>query len=120
MKFKINGKTYSIRETSTEEIRKAAARDMHIGESEDFYYGLTRYVCQEILINEDLCVEEKMSTLAHELAHVYMWAHGFGIEKVYDNEEVCNIVAACYAFVGNTVFDYFNYNEVIENENKSV
>ena len=116
MKFKVNGKTYSIRETSTEEIRKAAAKDMHGEESTDFYYGLTRYVCQEILINEELCLEEKMSTLAHELTHVYLWAYGFSIESLFNVEEVCNIVSACYAFVGNTVFDYFNYNEVIEND----
>lgn len=116
MKFKVNGKTYSIREASLEEIRKAAAKDEHGEESTNFYLGLTRYVCQEILINEELCLEEKMSTLAHELTHVYLWTYGFSAENCFNEEAVCNIVSACYAFVGNTVFDYFNYNEVIEND----
>lgn len=116
MKFKVNGNLWCIRETNVKEMRKVEASDMHGEESNDFYYGLARYVCHEILINEELCLEEKMSTLAHELTHVYLWEHGFCIESVFNVEETCNIVAACYAFVGNTVFDYFNYNEVVEDD----
>lgn len=116
MKFKVNGSLWYIRETNVEEMRKVAATDMHGEENNDFYYGLTRYVRHEVLINEELLLEEKMSVLAHELVHVYLWAFGFTVERMFDVEEVCNIVAACYAFVGNTVFDYFNYNEVEEDD----
>lgn len=88
MKFKIKNQTWEIIKVPTTEMP-------YIGE-EKLYFGLTKYLEQEIYINSGLSVQQERQTLIHELTHAFMEVYGFGaIKEDIPIEIMCDFIG-CY------------------------
>lgn len=102
MKFKINNDNWEIREINKDKIRelwqKMTGEDTCI-------FGLTVKTSQMIFINSDICKEQKIKTLKHELAHCYIWEYGFYYVEA-DEETICEIVAKSNDFINEIVEKY--------------
>ena len=72
--------------------------------------GLTFYKEHKIWIAEDMCEDEKIRTLKHELTHCYIWENGFYNVDFNNEELVCDFVASIYDFIKN-VLDKENNDE---------
>ena len=107
MKFKINDRTWEIKEMSQEYIRQHMIDykyDGTVGEGK--YYGQTYYDEQIIYIDKDLHPEQKRQTLIHELTHCYIGCYFFNIHDCTE-EDICNISACSHDMVHKIVEDYF-------------
>ena len=112
MKFKINNRTWEIKELSQDEIRKHFIEYKYDGEiGEGKYYGQTYYDEQIIYLDKDLHPEQKRQTLLHELTHCYIGCYLFS-SKQYLEEDVCNICACSHDIIHKIVDDYFSIQEV--------
>ena len=111
-KFDMNGIEYTIKEVSNEEIKECNKKDFPSDDTTDtLFYGLTRHNVNEILLNKDCVLDRKVSTLKHELAHVFLANSGIAFDgKEYNEEEVCSIVSASNDFINTVVNNYFVYN----------
>lgn len=70
-------------------------------------FGLTFYKDHKIWIAKDLCKDEKVRTLKHELTHCYIWENGFYHIDFNDEEIICDFVASIYNFIDYVIGDYF-------------
>lgn len=111
-KFDMNGIEYTIKEVSNEEIKECDKNDFpNEDNSNSLFYGLTRHNVNEVLLNKDCALDRKVSTLKHELTHVFLENSGIAYYgKQYTEEEVCNIVSASTDFINTVVNNYFVYN----------
>lgn len=77
-------------------IKKVPTNEMpNIGE-EKLYFGLTKYLEQEIYINSGLSIQQERQTLIHELTHAFMEVYGFGaIKEDIPIEIMCDFIG-CY------------------------
>lgn len=71
-------------------------------------FGLTLRQFNIIYINKDLCNDEKIKTLKHELTHCFIWEMGYYYVDFNNEETICEFVA--------TINDFINY--VIEKVGK--
>lgn len=62
-------------------------------------FGLTFYKLHKIWISQDLCEDEMMRTLKHELVHAYIWEMGFYNADFNNEEMICDFVAGIYTFL---------------------
>ena len=76
-----------------------------------FVFGVTVKPQHVIYINKDMCEEQKIKTLKHELTHCYIWEYGlFNVIEV--NEEIiCDLVACSNDFINEVVEKYKNRKE---------
>lgn len=101
MNFKINNMTWKIILKSAEELL-----DKYNSEYEQkayYTFGMTSYSRHEIWINKDMCYEQKIKTLKHELAHCYMWCYGMHNVEEYNEEFICDLVSASNDFINEVV-----------------
>ena len=107
MQFKINNKTWNIREISQEEMREELKK--HNDSCDEFgkYYGLTYADTQEILLDKNLCPERKRSTLLHELGHCYIVTYITHQSKNYNEEDVVDIISNSHDIIRDIVDKYF-------------
>ena len=61
--------------------------------------GLTFYKEHKIWIARNLCKDEKIRTLKHELTHCYIWENGFYNVDFNNEELVCDFVASIHDFI---------------------
>lgn len=61
--------------------------------------GLTFYKEHKIWIAEDMCKDEKIRTLKHELTHCYIWENGFYNVDFNNEDLVCDFTASIYDFI---------------------
>lgn len=66
-------------------------------------FGLTFYKEHKIWIAYDLCDDEKVRTLKHELTHCYIWENGFYNVDFNNEELVCDFVASIYEFINSVI-----------------
>lgn len=100
MKVQINQYEYEIIETSN---GSKVFLDREDGEAR---IGLCDYLRQVIYIHEDLTEARKRETLAHELCHAFLNAHG--IDNADKSEEIiCNFVAIYHKKITEIVNGYF-------------
>ncbi len=104
MKFTINNDEWQIEEKSKNELKELYEKETQ--EKTYFVFGVTIKSAHIIYINKDMCEEQKIKTLKHELTHCYIWE--FGLYNVMDiNEEViCDIVASSNDFINVIVEQY--------------
>lgn len=102
--FEINSDKWQIEEKSKEELKELYEAEME--EKSYFVFGVTIKPQHIIYINKDMCEEQKIKTLKHELTHCYIWE--YGLYNVVDvNEEViCDIVASSNYFINKIVEQY--------------
>lgn len=108
-KFKMNDRTWEIKEISQEEIRQHIIDYKFDGKPVETgrYYGQTYFDEQTIYIDKDLNKEQKKFTLMHELGHCYIGTFITHQDKQYNEEEVANIVSNSHYIIHKIVEDYF-------------
>ena len=107
MKFKINNRTWTIKEISQEEIKKEFRRHLDGEPGEGKYFGITYVDEQVILLDKDLNQETKIHTLKHELAHCYMNVYCYHAQDKFTEEDMADIVANSNDFVNEVINRYF-------------
>ena len=109
LEFKINNDKWIIEEKSKEELEKLYQKETE--EEVYFVFGVTVKPQHVIYINKDMCEEQKIKTLKHELTHCYIWEYGlFNVIEV--NEEIiCDLVACSNDFINEVVEKYKNRKE---------
>lgn len=110
MKFKINNKTWEIKELSQKEMREELKKHNDCLEEYGKYYGLTFADIQTIFLDKDLCTERKRSTLLHELGHCYILTYITHQSKNYNEEDVADIISNSHDIIRNIVDKYFKVN----------
>ena len=98
IKFKINNHTWIIEEKSGKELLK-----LYDNENATFVFGLTSRAKQVIYINEELCREQKIGTLKHELTHCYIWEYGLYYVDDVNEEVLCDLVSRSNDFINEVV-----------------
>lgn len=101
MDFRINGNKWIIEEISNGEMITKT------GDIEGFTHGLTEYAECKVYINEG--TPEKKRTLYHELMHVWMYEYGHNqfSGRAWNNEDICEMVAASHNFIHSIAEAYF-------------
>lgn len=72
--------------------------------------GLTFYRKHKIWIAKEMCYDEIIRTIKHELTHCYIWEMGFYNVDFNYEEIVCDFVASIYSFIEEIInkIDYIN------------
>jgi len=102
MEFKINNDNWQIKELNKEKMRELWNE---ITGEDTCVFGLTVKTSQIIFLNSDICKQQKIKTLKHELAHCYIWEYGLYYANE-DEETVCEIVAKSNDFINEVVEKY--------------
>lgn len=105
MNFKMNNHDWVI-----QEIDKKYLIDRYNSEHEQpcyYAFGLTDYAQHIIYINEEMCKEQKIKTLMHELMHCYLWECGVCDFTQFNEEDVCNFSASSHETIHKITKDYF-------------
>jgi len=94
MKFKINGKTYTIYDTD-----KIEGKDSYIGE--------TRYEKGIVLIEKG-SMKEMLDTVRHELAHIWLYENGHPYQAggCFTYEDMCEYISFSNESVYNITREY--------------
>lgn len=74
-------------------------------EGKEGYLGYADYDNKEIVIEQN-SMQNMIITFKHELTHVWLEENGYDQNKLFDSENVCEIVAKSNAFI-NRVTDTF-------------
>ena len=99
--FIINNHLWFIFEKPGEELLNEYIK--RIGNNSYMCNGLTLYKDHKIWIAEELCNDEKIRTLKHELTHCYIWEMGFyNVEFNYE-EIICDFVATIHDFINEVL-----------------
>ena len=102
--FSINNDKWTIEEKGKDELKELYEKETQ--EKTYFVFRVTIKSKHIIYINKDMCEEQKIKTLKHELTHCYIWE--YGLYNVLDiNEEViCDIVSCSNDFINQIVSEY--------------
>lgn len=108
MKFKINNNEWEIilqdKRTLLDKYNKET------GEDTNFAFGVTIYPECEIWINKDMCINQQIKTLKHELTHCYIWNSGLYNVPNFNEEMVCDLVSCINDFINEIVEKYKGVN----------
>ena len=89
MQIKIKDQIWVIKSVPTKELPDLADGKI--------YFGVTKYLEQEIYINSEVSNQQQRQTLIHELTHAFMNVYGFGaITDQVPLEIMCDFIG-CYA-----------------------
>lgn len=102
--FKINNSNWKVIEKESETIRDKY--NSQYDEPDFFVFGVTIYPKHEIWINKDMCIEQKIKTLKHELTHCYIWNYGLYNLPHYTEEIVCDLVSSINDFINEVIEQY--------------
>jgi hypothetical protein len=111
MKFILNFDEWEIKEIEQEKLLKIY--NENYDEESNFCFGVTIYPQHKIWINKNMCEEQKIKTLKHELTHAYIWEHGLYNVPSFTEEMVCDLVAACSDIVMEISSNYELYKKGI-------
>ena len=104
MKFTINNDEWEIKDKSKEELKTLYEEAME--EKAYFVFGVTEKSTHTIYINKDMCYQQKIKTLKHELTHCFIWEYGlYNVENV-NEETICDLVASSNDFINDVVHKY--------------
>ena len=101
MKFEINNSEWEIREEDGDTLLKMY-RD-RVDSEAYFTFGVTIYSSHKILINKNMCNDQKIRTLKHELTHCFIYSYGMYNVPSFDVEMVCDLVASINNFINEVV-----------------
>ena len=107
-KFRMNEKTWFIREDSQVNIQRMMQERGNEVERGSKWYGLTMPDTHTITLDKDLYIDRKRQTLLHELAHCYIVSYICHMDKSYCEEEVADIVANSIDIINRIATEYFN------------
>ena len=106
MKFEINNTEWIIKEKDKNELKELYEKETQ--EKTYFVFGVTVKSKHIIYINKDMCQEQKIRTLKHELTHCYIWEYGLYNVMDINEEVICDIVASSNDFINEIVEKYKN------------
>ena len=101
MTFVINNQEWFVFEKD-----KSVLLDKYNSENEDkatFAFGVTFYPEHEIWINKEMCLEQKIKTLKHELTHCFIFNYGLFNVPNFSEEMVCDLVSSINDFINEIV-----------------
>ena len=106
MRFSVNGDSWEIVEKENAEMITKA------NDLEGFTHGLTEYAENTVYINKD--TPNLKRTLYHELMHVWMYEYGHNqfSGRAWNNEDICEMVAASHNFIHSIAEAYFEPRSV--------
>lgn len=103
MNFNINGFKWEIKEVPEKTIKDFLQQQQD--EKIISAFGLCNYKTHVIWIDEAMCAEQKLQTLAHELTHCYMWSIGVRCDE-YPEEILCDMAYNLTKFIYETIEKY--------------
>jgi Zn-dependent peptidase ImmA (M78 family) len=109
MKFKINEDEWKIELQNKDTLLSIYNKDSE--EQSTFAFGVTIYPEHKILINKDMCVDQQIKTLKHELTHCYIWNSGLYNVPNFSEEMVCDLVSCINNFINEIVNKWKEYNK---------
>ncbi len=107
--FKINNSVWTIELVDKDTLLKKYNEDSE--EKAFFAYGVTLFSSHEIWINKDMCFDQQINTLKHELTHCFIFNYGMFNVPHYTEEMVCDIVANINDFINTVIEDFKRKNE---------
>ncbi len=110
MNFNINNNNWTILEKDTNVMLDKYKED--IDDRATYAFGVTIYPTHEIWINKDMCLEQKIRTLKHELTHCFIYNYGLYNVPSFNEEMVCDLVASINNFI-NEVVDKYKQKETM-------
>ncbi len=99
MKFTVNNIEFEILEVDKYD------ENLKIDDN-DYRWGMCNYIQRKIYLWKDLSFVNKKQTLIHEVTHAFIEANGF-IQVKFDNEIICDFVAAFLSDIQGVVNKYF-------------
>ena len=104
MKFNINNNEWTIIGKDSNIMLEKYKKEYE----EDAYYvrGLTVYSQHEIWLNKDMCKEQIIRTLKHELTHCFIFNYGMYHVPNFNEEMVCDLVASINDFINEVVEEF--------------
>jgi len=118
MKFKINNKSWQIKELSQEAMKEEFKKHYERPIKQGKYFGLTYFDIQTIFLDKDLCLDRKRNTLLHELGHCYIGTYITLTDKQYSEEDVVDIISNSHDIIRNIVEKYFEVNNECKSKHK--
>ena len=107
----MNGCNWYIEEVSQKQIREELTARYEKGleaEPENgVYFGITYHDLNCIILDKDLPEDRKKKTLYHELTHCYIGSYITQSDKIYNEEDICDIVANSHDMIDKIVKEYF-------------
>lgn len=105
--FEVNYQQWKIIRTDTKTL--VDKYNSENKDSCDFAFGVTLFSKHEIWINKDMCLDQQLNTLKHELTHCYIFTHGLFNVPNYNEEMVCDLVSSIHNFINN-VLEIYKYS----------
>ena len=104
MEFEMNSRKWIIEEKPESELLE----EYHKRQPHAYAcMGLTFYKEHKIWIAKELCKDEKVRTLKHELTHCYIWMNGFYNVDFNNEELICDFIASSIDIIYKIAEDYF-------------
>lgn len=107
MSFKINNNNWKIIEKDAQTLLEKFNSTNE--DQTSFVFGITLYPTHEIWINKDMCKEQKIKTLKHELTHCYIWNYGLYNVPHFTEEMICDLVSCINDFINDIVKEVEKY-----------
>ena len=104
MRFKINNNEWNVLEKSSEIMIEKYKKE--VDDRATFAFGLTMFSQHEIWINKDMCIDQKIRTLKHELTHCFIYSYGLYNVPDFNEEMVCDLVASINDFINEVIEQY--------------
>lgn len=105
MEFEINNDKWKIEEKGKDELKELYEKEME--EKTYYVFGVTIKPEHLIYINKNMCIDQKIKTLKHELTHCYIWEYGLYNVTDVNEEVICDLVASSNDFINDVVNKYF-------------
>lgn len=112
MDFNINGNIWNI-----ELVTEAELLELYRKREDDearYCFGVTLYPEHKILVNKEMCYDQILKTLRHELTHCWIWNSGLFNVPNYTEEMVCDLVSCVGPRIENVIkeFEYINKSKL--------
>ena len=104
MNFKINNMVWKIMMKSKEELLDKY--NSNHDQKAYYLFGVALFPEHEIWLNEEMCYDQQIKTLKHELTHCYIWSYGIYNVPDYNEEFICDLVSASNDFINEVVEKY--------------
>lgn len=107
MEFTINNRKWKILEVNQKEMFDETDETDETDEKIGYYYGKCLMYKQIIYLDKDLPFETKRKTLLHELMHCFINCYITHLDKKYEEEDLCDMVANSHDIIHKIVEGYF-------------
>lgn len=106
MEFKINNDKWKIEERTAKELLDLYSTQKGPDENVCYIFGMMNKADHAIYINKEICKDQKIKTLKHELTHCYIWNYGLYNVPHFTEEMVCDLVSSINDFINDIVEKY--------------